>query len=201
MTTENISPEIAKIRQEIMADPMNLIYTKQGIEPIFAAPPSAKILIASQAPGLKAQTANKSFYDPSGDRLRQWLGVDETLFYNSGKFAILPMDYYFPGKGKSGDLPPRKGFADKWNQRILQTMPELELIILIGGYAQKYYLGSTRKKTLMETVKHYQEYLPKYFPLVHPSPLNIGWRRKNPWFEDEIVPILQTKVQTLLNQK
>lgn len=190
--------KIDEVRLAIMKDPENIAFTERGWEPIFDAPPTAKILIASQAPGIKAQEANKTFYDLSGDLLRQWLGVDKDTFYHSGLFAIVPMDYYFPGKAKQGDLPPRKNIAKKWNPIILETMPKLEMTILVGAYAQKFYLGKNMKKNLTETVRSYEEYLPEYFPVVHPSPLNIGWRRKNSWFEETIVPELKTRVREIL---
>lgn len=192
---------IDKIRQAIMNDPENAHFTKKGWEPIFEAPPTAKILIASQAPGIKAQEANKTFHDVSGDVLRKWLGVNEELFYHSGLFGIVPVDYYFPGKAKQGDRPPRKHIAEKWNQEIINTMPDVELILLIGAHAQKFYLGKRMKRNLTETVRHYQEYLPKYFPLVHPSPLTMGWRKKNPWFEEKVLPDLKTKVHKILSNK
>lgn len=192
---------IEEIRQEIINDPANEDFTKQGWEPVFEAPPTAKILIASQAPGIKAQEANKTFFDVSGNLLREWLGVDEETFYESGLFGIVPMDYYYPGKGKRGDLPPRKDFAHKWNQQVIEAMPQLELKVLIGNYAQKFYLGKNKKRNLTETVRNYEEYLPEYFPIVHPSPLNIGWRRKNPWFEEVVVPELQRRVRKILSEK
>ena len=193
-----IMSDIIQIKKEIMRDPENAEFTAKGWEPVFVAPPSAKILIASQAPGITAQESNKTFFDVSGNLLREWLGVDESLFYDSGLFGIVPMDYYFPGKGKHGDLPPRKTFAAKWNPKVIQTMPEIEMTIIIGAYAQKFYLGKEMKKNLTETVRHYEEYLPDYFPIVHPSPLNIGWRRRNPWFEEDVVPDLQTRVHNIL---
>lgn len=192
---------IEVIKQKIMQDPENAEFTKQGWEPIFVAPPTAKILIASQAPGIKAQLANTTFLDPSGDLLREWLDVDKDTFYNSGHFGIVPMDYYFPGKAKHGDKPPRRDFAKKWNPQVLGAMPELELKVLIGAYAQKFYLGKNMKRNLTETVRNYEEYLPEYFPLVHPSPLNIGWRRRNPWFEEEVVPALRERVHKIINTK
>lgn len=192
--------DVDELRKEIMKAPENMAFTELGWQPIFQAPPTARILIASQAPGLKAQESNKTFYDVSGDMLRTWLGVDEETFYDSGLFGIVPMDYYFPGKAKHGDLPPRKDFAAKWNPKVLETMPELELKIIIGAYAQKFYLGKTAKKNLTETVRHYEEYLPDIFPLVHPSPLTIGWRKRNPWFEETVVPDLQRIVKEILEQ-
>lgn len=196
-----MTKNIEVIKQEIMQDPENAEFTKQGWEPIFVAPPTAKILIASQAPGIKAQLANTTFLDPSGDLLREWLDVDKETFYNSGHFGIVPMDYYFPGKAKHGDKPPRRDFAKKWNPQVLGAMPELELKVLIGAYAQKFYLGKNMKRNLTETVRNYEEYLPEYFPLVHPSPLNIGWRRRNPWFEEEVVPALRERVHKIIYTK
>ena len=192
--------QIEKIKQAIMADSQNKSYTDQGIEPLFAAPKTARINIIGQAPGLKTQEAGLYWKDKSGDRLREWLGVDEETFYQSGYFAVLPMDFYFPGHGKSGDLPPRKGFADKWHQPILELLPDIELTILIGQYAQKYYLHQKGTVKLTETVQHYQDYLPDFFPLVHPSPRNQIWMAKNPWFEAEVVPELQALVQKIIHQ-
>jgi uracil-DNA glycosylase len=192
--------DVELLKQEIMQDPANKEFTEKGWEPIFQAPPTARILIASQAPGRKAQEENRTFFDVSGDLLRTWLGVDEDTFYNSGMFGIVPMDYYFPGKAKHGDKPPRREFAEKWTSRVIETMPDLELKVLIGAYAQKFYLGKDMKRNLTETVRNYEEYLPEYFPVVHPSPLNIGWRRRNPWFEEEVIPELQRRVHDIISK-
>ena len=189
-----------QLKEQIMQDEENLIYTEQGIEPLFWIPETAKILIIGQAPGLKAQESRKFFWDKSGDRLREWLGVDQTLFYESGLFAVVPMDFYYPGKGKSGDLPPRKNFAPKWHEKILELMPNIELIILVGKYAQDYYLKENKKSNLTETVFHYEEYGPLYFPIVHPSPLNFRWQNKNPWFLENVVPKLKIRVSEILDK-
>ena len=191
---------IEDITKAIIADPQNKAFTEQGINPLFAAPKNARINIVGQAPGLKTQQAGLYWKDKSGDRLREWLGVDEETFYQSGYFAVLPMDFYFPGHGKSGDLPPRKGFADKWHQPILELLPDIELTILIGQYAQKYYLHQKGTVKLTETVQHYQDYLPDFFPLVHPSPRNQIWMAKNPWFAEQVVPELQALVQKIIHQ-
>lgn len=114
------------------------------------------------------------------ERLREWLGVDYDSFYQSGRFAVIPMDFYYPGKGKSGDLPPRKGFAEKWHQMILDLLPNIQLTILIGSYAPKYYLQQKSSVKLTDTVEHYKNYLPEYFPLVHPSPRNQIWMARHP---------------------
>ena len=188
------------IKKAIMVDPQNQVYTERGIEPLFAAPKSARINIVGQAPGIKAQETRLYWNDKSGDRLREWMGVDYGTFYHSGYFAAIPMDFYCPGHGKSGDLPPRKGFAEKWHQQILELLPDLELTILIGQYAQKYYLHQKGTVKLTDTVKHYQDYLPEYFPLVHPSPRNQIWLAKNPWFAEQVIPDLQANVQQIISR-
>lgn len=190
--------DLEKIIKAIKSDSQNQNYTENGIDPLFAAPKTARINIVGQAPGLKTQEAILYWKDKSGDRLRQWLGVDEETFYHSGKFAVLPLDFYYSGKGKSGDLPPRKGFAEKWHPLILKEMPNVQLTLLVGQYAQKYYLGSSAHKNLTETVKSYKDYLPDYLPLVHPSPRNQIWLKKNPWFEKDLIVDLQKIVADIL---
>ena len=185
---------------DIMADEQNASYTEQGIKPLFTVPKTARINIVGQAPGIRAQESGLYWNDQSGDNLRKSLGVDRETFYNSGLFAVVPMDYYFPGKGKSGDLAPRKGFADKWHKRTLALAPNIELHILVGSYAQRYYLKQKSSAKLTDTVKHYKDYLPEFFPLVHPSPRNNIWQRKNPWFEEEVIPDLQKRVKAILEK-
>ena len=190
---------LEQITQAIMADPANRSFTDIGIAPLFAAPVTARINIVGQAPGLKAQNSRLYWNDQSGDRLRHWLGVDRDLFYHSGLFAVIPMDFYYPGKGKSGDLPPRKGFAAKWHPQILAQLPQLELTILIGQYAQRYYLPENRLN-VTDTVKNYREFLPHFLPLVHPSPRNQLWQAKNPWFAQEVIPTLQALVKQIIEK-
>lgn len=177
---------LEQIKEAIIRDPQNQSFTKRGIEPLFAAPLTARINIVGQAPGLKAEESRLYWNDKSGDRLREWLGVDREMFYHSGLFAILPMDFYYPGKGKSGDLPPRKGFAEKWHPQILANLPDIQLTILIGQYAQKYYLPEN-KDNVTDTVKNYRQFLPHFLPLVHPSPRNQLWMAKNPWFAETVL--------------
>lgn len=193
--------QIKNIREQIIQDQDNQSFSKQGWQPIFQAHEDAKILIIGQAPGIKTQAQGISFKDKSGDKLREWMGIDEDVFYNSHLIAVLPLDFYFPGKAKTGDLPPRKGFASKWHPLLIEAMPKVELTLLIGTYAQKEYLKKTAKQNLTQTVLAYEEYLPKYFPLVHPSPLNFRWFNKNPEFESNIVPVLKAMVQTILFKK
>ena len=183
-----------------MSDSDNEKYTDKGIEPLFSAPNTAKILIIGQAPGIKAQESKIFFNDKSGVKLREWMGIDDEIFYKSGLIGVVPMDFYYPGKGKSGDLPPRKNFAKKWHSKGLELMPNLELIVLVGKYAQDYYLGNDKKQNLTETVYNYKQYLPRYFPIVHPSPLNFRWHNKNPGFIEEVVPELQRRVKEILQK-
>ena len=183
-----------EIKQEIMADTMNNFYTSKGTPPLFKASKNARIAIVGQAPGRKAEETRLFWNDLSGDRLRDWMGISREKFYDTDRIAQLPMDFYYPGKAKTGDMPPRIGFAKKWHPRLLEEMPNIETIILIGNYAQKYYLNKRCGKNLTETVRNFQEYLPEYLPLVHPSPLNQGWLKRNPWFEGDVLPILRVIV-------
>lgn len=193
-----MADQFTEIFNAIQEDPQNKKYTDQGIKPLYYAGPDARINIIGQAPGRIAQEKGVFWDDPSGDRLRDWLGVDRDQFYNSGKIAILPMDFYFPGKGKSGDLAPRRGFAKKWHPQLLKLMPNIQLTILIGAYATRKYLGLSYKDRLTDVVKNYQHYLPKYFPLVHPSPRNQIWMAKNPWFEKYVLPDLKKRVEEIM---
>ncbi|MFD1125134.1 uracil-DNA glycosylase family protein [Lentilactobacillus raoultii] len=186
------------IFRAIQRDPQNRNFTNKGILPLYHIEPDAKILIISQAPSRKAQESMTFWHDPSGDRLRNWMGISQNQFYHSGKIAVMPLDFYYPGKGPHGDLPPRKGFADKWHPLLLSLMPHVQLKLLIGQYAQKYYLQKNRQRNLTETVRQFEDYLPDYFPLVHPSPLNYGWLKQHPWFQTQVVPRLQAEVGRLM---
>lgn len=190
--------QFQKIFEEIKADPMNREYTLKGINPLYYADADAQILIVGQAPGKVAQDTQIVWNDKSGDRLRDWMGVSDNEFYHSGKIAVLPMDFYFPGKGKSGDLPPRKGFADKWHPRLLEAMPNLKITLLVGSYAIKHYLHLKSSVKLTDIVHNYQDYLPQYFPLVHPSPRNQLWMSRNPWFEKDVLPDLKQRIDQFL---
>jgi uracil-DNA glycosylase len=169
-----------------------------GPRPVVAASPKSKILVIGQAPGTAVHKSGVPWNDPSGRRLRDWLGVDEESFYDVEKFGIVPMGFCYPGKGKSGDLPPRPECAPLWHRTLLNKMPELKLTLLIGQYAQAYYLGKQRKKNLTLTVRAFEDYLPNYLPLVHPSPRNQIWLKKNDWFEIEVLPILKDLVKKIL---
>ncbi len=169
-----------------------------GVNPIFSFSAKSKVVLVSQAPGIHAHTKGIPYQDQSGVRLRKWLGVSDEIFYTPDNFAILPMGFCYPGKGKSGDLPPKKECAELWHEAIWQQLHEVQLIVLIGQYAQKAYLEKRRKKSLTKTVLSYKEYLPQYFPIVHPSPRNQIWLKKNSWFEEEVIPVLQHKIKLAL---
>lgn len=172
-----------------------------GPRPVLAAQSSARIIIAGQAPGTKVHATGIPWNDPSGDRLRGWLDMDKDTFYDDSQIAIIPMGFCYPGKGERGDLPPRPECAELWQEKLLSKLPHIKLTLTIGQYAIKYHLGKKRKKTLTETVKHWQNYVEDgYIPLVHPSPRNIMWQRKNPWFESEIVPAIRAKVWESLGE-
>jgi len=169
-----------------------------GPRPIVAAHREAKIIIIGQAPGTKVHATGVPWDDPSGRQLRKWLNVNDETFYDETQIALVPMGFCYPGKGKSGDLPPRSECAPLWHERLWKELPNIGLVILIGMYAQNYYLKEARKKTLTETVAAYKEYAPRFMPLPHPSPRNRFWLTKNPWFNTEVVPSLQERVATLL---
>ena len=166
-------------------------------KPILTVHPKSKILLIGQAPGTKVQNSGIPWTDASGKELRRWLGVTEEQFYDTQSFGIMPMGFCFPGVGKSGDLPPRPECAPLWHHRVLEQLPEVKLIVLIGSYAQKYYLQNALP-TLTENVADFETFLPQYFPIVHPSPRNKMWHKKNPWFELEIVPRLRALVDEII---
>ena len=169
-----------------------------GPRPVVSAHKNSKIVIIGQAPGTKVHASGIPWDDASGKQLRKWLSVSVDDFYDETKFAIVPMGFCYPGKGKTGDLPPRPECAPQWHEALIKKMSNVALVILIGMYAQKYYLKKEAKKTLTETVANYKDYLPNYFVLPHPSPRNRFWLTKNPWFEDEVLPELKKVVNKLV---
>ncbi|WP_245826860.1 uracil-DNA glycosylase family protein [Leptonema illini] len=166
--------------------------------PVLRAKESARILIVGQAPGTKVHASGIPWDDASGERLRAWMGVDSNTFYDESRIAIIPMGFCYPGKGRSGDLPPRRECAPQWHEPLLAHLKELRLILLIGQYAHAYYLGKRRRANLTETVQAFADYGPLYLPLVHPSPRNQLWLKKNPFFERMLVPHLRNRVHELL---
>ena len=162
--------------QAIRADEQNGEFTRQGIDPLYTASATSRLVIIGQAPGRVAQETRIPWNDKSGDRLRDWLGIDRATFYDPSVVALLPMDFYYPGKGKSGDLPPRRGFAERWHPVLLGMMPQVRTPVL----------------------RNYGDYLPRFFPLVHPSPRNQLWMSRNPWFETDVLPRLRSEVASAL---
>lgn len=176
-------------------------YLPLGPRPVIQVQSSAKILIIGQAPGIRVHKTGVPWNDPSGDRLREWLQMDKEEFYDANKVAIMPMGFCYPGKGKSGDLPPRPECAPLWHDRILRKLQRLELVLLIGQYAQNYYLlqqGLMKEhKTLTQRIRHFEECPAPYFPLPHPSPRNQIWLKRNPWFYDDCIPVLRKTLNSL----
>lgn len=168
-----------------------------GPHPVLQISKTAKILIVGQAPGLAVHKSGVPFDDPSGVRLREWMGIDVETFYDASKIAIVPMGFCYPGRGKSGDLPPRKECIPAWREEVLEKLESVELTLLVGKYAQEYHLES--RKSLTGQVKNWRQYLPN-IPLPHPSPRNNIWLKKNAWFEKEIVPELQEQIAAILKE-
>ncbi len=168
-----------------------------GPNPVLRAGATAQLLIIGQAPGTKVHASGIPWNDPSGERLRRWLDMDNDTFYDESRVAIVPMGFCYPGKGKSGDLPPSPECAPMWHEPVLELMPKIGLTLLVGRYAQDYYLGPSRD-TLAARVQAWEEHGPRFFPLPHPSPRNTLWLKRNPWFEGDVVPALRERVKALL---
>ncbi|MGB3142115.1 MAG: uracil-DNA glycosylase family protein [Aestuariivirga sp.] len=170
-----------------------------GPRPVFQIAPTARILIVGQAPGRRVHETGITFNDPSGDRLRSWMGINREVFYDAARIAILPMGFCYPGTGTSGDLPPRPECAAQWRRPLLGFLPNIALTLVIGQYAHDWHLGDRQKGSLTETVKNWKDYWPDILALPHPSPRNNIWLRRNPWFEAEILPVLRDRVVQVLN--
>ncbi|WP_424931044.1 uracil-DNA glycosylase family protein [Amaricoccus macauensis] len=199
MTAEELSAEIQHCR--ICADRFAATRTAHSPRPVPWLSETASILICGQAPGLKVHQKGRPFDDASGDRLRQWMGIDRDTFYDRSRIAVLPMAFCFPGYDAHGsDLPPPAICAQTWRKRVLGSMPAIQLTLLVGAYAQKWHLGG-KSRSVSQTVADWRE-LPQHFiPLPHPSWRNTGWLKRNPWFEKELVPVLQARVCNLLQHR
>lgn len=165
--------------------------------PVFLVAAGARLLIVGQAPGRRVHETGIPWNDPSGDRLREWLRMDRSAFYDPSRVAIVPTGLCYPGTGERGDLPPRPECAPLWQPRFREALPRVRLTLLVGMHAQAYHLGAKRRATLADTVRAYRDFLPEFFPLPHPSPRNRLWMRRNPWFERDVVPALRRRLSRL----
>jgi len=195
-----MSKSLDKLVKEIKACNLCTDHLPLGPRPVIQVGSLARILIVGQAPGRRVHETGIPFNDPSGERLRLWMGINKEEFYDKDKVALVPMGFCFPGTGKSGDLPPRPECADTWREKLLEQLPNIELTIVIGQYAQGWHFGSSNKQNLTETVKSWKEFWPNAIPLPHPSPRNNIWLRKNAWFENEVIPALQKAVNAILDK-
>lgn len=197
MTDQTLVPEIQACR--LCADRFRATATAHEPRPVVWFREGARILVVGQAPGLRVHNAGKPFTDPSGDRLRDWMGIDAETFYDRDRIAIVPMAFCFPGyNAKGSDLPPPKLCASTWRTRVMASLPKIRLTLVIGGYAQGWHLPGAQCK-VTETVADWRRHLPAALPLPHPSWRNTGWLKKNPWFETDLLPVLRSRVQEELS--
>lgn len=193
-----MSTAAAKLLAEIRACRLCAASLPMGPRPVLQASPHSRLLIAGQAPGRKVHESGVPFDDASGDRLREWLGIDRATFYDPERVAILPMGFCYPGTGKSGDLPPRPECAPAWRAAVLATMPKIALTLVVGQYAQAWHLGKDAKENLTQTVRAWASYGPRIMPLPHPSPRNNIWLAQNRWFEADLLPVLRKRATAAL---
>lgn len=169
-----------------------------GPRPVLQASATARILIAAQAPGRKVHASGRPFTDASGERLRNWLGMESAVFYDERRVAIVPMGFCYPGTGTAGDLPPRPECAPQWRARVLAQLPQVQLTLVIGQYALAWHLPGPRSRSVTQVVQAWRTHWPTVVPLPHPSPRNNRWLRQNPWFEAELLPALRSRVAAAL---
>ncbi|MFT5658043.1 MAG: uracil-DNA glycosylase [Gammaproteobacteria bacterium] len=189
--------DFKQLLSEVRACTLYADHLPLGPRPVLQLDPQARVLIVGQAPGRKVHESSVPFDDASGKRLREWMGIDHDVFYDPQQVAISPMGFCFPGTGKSGDLPTRLECIPAWREALLNQLPNLELTLVLGQYAQAYHFGD-KFKTVTAVVESWADYWPTQLPLPHPSPRNNIWLRRNPWFELELIPKLQIRVSNLL---
>lgn len=198
MNTSHVQRQLDVLLKQVRACQACADYLPFEPRPVLSVNSTARLLIVGQAPGTRVHETGIPWNDPSGDRLRQWLNVGKDVFYNESLIAIIPMAFCYPGRGKSGDLPPRLECAQLWRQQLLACLPNIELTLLIGRYAQQYHAPQAGK-SVTEVVQHWRELLPAFFPAPHPSPRNQMWLRRNAWFERDAVPVLRQTIKELLS--
>ena len=196
---ETLAPRLDELLHDIRACRLCQADLPLGPRPVLRAAPTARILVVGQAPGTAVHASGIPFDDPSGERLRHWMGVDADTFYDESRIAIVPMGFCYPGRGKSGDLPPKKRCARTWRSPLIDALPNVELTLAIGQYAIAWHLPEAKRLTLTETVRRHADWGEHRLPLPHPSPRNNIWLARNPWFEADVVPKLRRAVRRTLS--
>ena len=198
----NADDPLASLLAEIRSCRTCEEHLPHGVRPVLRASMTARICVVGQAPGIRVHNTGIPFNDPSGDRLRDWMGIDRDTFYDERRIAIVPMGFCFPGYDKNGaDKPPRKECARHWRTRLFDTLPTFPLTLVIGTYAQRWHLHGHAKQNVSETVRAWRDYAPRYIPLPHPSWRNNAWLKKNPWFQENLLPYLRRRVRRLLSSR
>lgn len=192
---------LSRLLEEVRACRLCAAHLPFPPRPVLRARATARLLIVGQAPGVRVHQTGIPWNDPSGDRLRDWLGLSREAFYDESRIAIIPTGFCYPGKGQRGDLPPRPECAPRWHPLLRAALPEVRLTLLIGGHAQAYYLGRRRREALAATVRAWREYLPEFAPLPHPSPRNVLWLRRHSWVESQVVPAVRRLVHRVLQEE
>lgn len=191
-------PILPKLLERVRSCEVCKEHLPLGCRPVLQASEEARILIIGQAPGARVHVSGVPWADASGSRLRSWLGIESTTFYDESQIAIIPMGFCYPGRGSSGDLPPRKECAELWLDELLAALPNVELILLVGLYAQRHFLKKLAKSSLTDTVMHWQDYAPRFIPLPHPSPRNTPWLKRNAWYERDLLPMLRARISAIV---
>ncbi len=189
---------VTALLRDVRACTLCASYLPLGPRPVLQMGVGARILIAGQAPGRQVHESGVPFDDASGDRLREWMGIDRAVFYDAAMIAILPMGFCYPGTGASGDLPPRPECAAQWRQRILSVMPNIELTLVIGRYAQAWHFAAAAATGVTDAVRGWRDHWPAVLPLPHPSPRNNIWLKRHPWFAADVLPALQARVGAIV---